>query len=189
MFTHSLANGRTSSGSFDRIGLKLMKDEDHRGRIRMGLEVSLDGQNQPKLDNQVAREVFLMQMQQNFPDINVQVIKAHHLRKGWGIYFLDTWLGRHYAVDKALAELTLKDLREPLEVYADAGMSTLTVQSDELTNGAVDAQVLAQAIQERLVTHGKLGIVAMPVYSEWRPGRQWTTIRLQPEGHPELRME
>lgn len=69
MLTHSIANGRTSSGSFDRVGLKLLKDEDHRIRVRMGLEVFLDGQNQPKLDNAVACEVFLMQMRNNYPDI------------------------------------------------------------------------------------------------------------------------
>ncbi len=181
MFDHSITNPRAGGNPFDNVKGKLLKDPDHRGRVRMTIK-SNGGQ-----EGAEARQLLLDRMRFDLPDVDAQVVHTSPIGDGKVDIFCQVWLGR-YTLCRELSELTLDDLKEPLAVYADAGLATVTIQSHSLEDGVPDIRAMELKIREFLATSGKLGIEARAVHSEWRPGLQWTTLRLQPEGQPMLNM-
>ena len=167
---------------FDNFLDKLLKDEDHRGIAHcMG---KYDQGDEGKVTALIERR---SKHRKGGLEVGTRCLFFEKLLDGWAELSIEAWL-KVFTIRKPLEQIALRDLRPAMKQYEAERQASIVIDTTRIFDGFPDVLAVEQRLKEVLSANGHAAVDVKTRRGHWTPGQQLVTVRIQPEGLPQLEM-
>lgn len=171
-----------SGVQFDNFLGDLLSDPDHRGVAHCMIRTS--GKEGDQVISLIERRT---KRRKGGLEVGIKVHGVEDLLDRWSEVTVEVWI-KAFTIRKLLDEITLRDLKPALQEYEAAKQGFITIETSRIFDGFPDVRAIEARLKELLSSNGHGAIDVRTLRGHWSPGLQLVTVRLQPEGPPQLEM-